>query len=170
VIPLKDDIPARHFPVVTVALIAGGATALLLTEGTSAWVVALSALFLWLFGPSVEDSMGPLRYVAFVAVGVGATALAGAGPEECAAGAVAAVLGGYALLYPHAHVVALGFVPGLMSVYELPALAVAALWLPLQALAGGLEPEPLAGLAAGALTVRPAAHRVQRDYRRAPAY
>ena len=74
------------------------------------------------------------------------------------------------LLYPRAHVVALSLVPGFMTVTQVPALAVLVLWLPLQALAGGLDPAPLAGLAAGALTVRVLAHRVQRDYERAPAF
>jgi len=67
-------------------------------------------------------------------------------------------------------VVALSLVPGSMTVTQVPALVVVAAWLPLQALAGGLDPAPLAGLAVGALTARLLAHRVQRDYQRAPAF
>jgi hypothetical protein len=67
-------------------------------------------------------------------------------------------------------VVALNLVPGFMTVTQVPALPVLALWLPLQALAGGLDPAPLAGVLAGASTARLLAHRVQQDYRRAPAF
>ena len=112
--------------------------------------------------------MGRVRFVVFAALGGGVTAALD--PSSAGAGAVAAVLGGYALLYPRAHVVALSLVPGLMTVIQVPALAVLVLWLPLQALAGGPAPAPLAGLAVGALTARLLAHRVQRDYERAPAY
>ena len=70
--------------------------------------------FLWLFGPSVEDAMGRLRFVLFAALGGGAAAALD--PAAAGAGVVAAVLGGYALLYPRAHVVALSLVPGFMTV------------------------------------------------------
>ena len=172
-IPLKDDIPARRVPLVTFTLIAGAVVAFLvagdeLGDHAGVWVLVVNGLFLFLFGPSVEDAMGRVRFVVFAALGGGAAAALD--PSSAAAGAVAAVLGGYALLYPRAHVVALSLVPGLMTVFELPALAVAAAWLPLQALAAGPEPAPLAGLAAGVLLVRLLAHRTQGDYERAPAF
>ena len=172
-IPLKDDIPARRVPLVTFTLIAAAVVAFFvagdeLGDNAGVWVLVVNALFLWLFGPSVEDAMGRVRFVVFVALGGGAAAALD--PSSAAAGAVAAVLGGYALLYPRAHVVALSLVPGLMTVFELPALAVAVAWLPLQALAAGPEPAPLAGLAAGVLLARLLAHRTQADYERAPAF
>lgn len=173
-IPLKDDIPYRRFPVVTVAVIVAGAIAAVLLDGAPpAWVTLISAVFLWLFGPSVEDAMGPVRYGIFLAVGAAVSAAIEPEAGAAVAGGVAAALGGYALLYPHAHVVTLGFVPGMMSVFELPALAVLATWLPLQALAGGLDPAPLAGLVVGAVAVRLLARDAQRDYQRprgVPAY
>jgi membrane associated rhomboid family serine protease len=165
VIPLKDDIASRRFPVVTVTLIAAGAVALLAVgDAPSPWLVLVSGVFLWLFGPSLEDAMGPVRYVVFLAAGA---AVAGAIEPDAgvaAAGAVGAAMGGYAVLYPRAHVVALGLVPGMMSVFELPALVVLAAWVPLQALAGGTDPAPLAGLVLGALAVRILAHRAQHDH------
>ncbi len=165
-IPLKDDIPARRFPLVTVTLIAAAVVAIAL-EGDP-WPLVVGGAFLWLFGPSVEDAMGRLRFVAFAALG--GAAAAALDPAAAGTGVVAAVLGGYALTYPRAHVVALSLVPGWMTVVRLPALAVLVLWLPLQALAAGLDPAPLAGLGAGLVTVRPLARSVQRDYERAPAY
>ncbi len=64
-------------------------------------------LFLWIFGNNVEDSMGPLKFVAFYLLGGIA---AGAGqliidpnstvPNLGASGAIAGVLGGYLILFP----------------------------------------------------------------------
>ena len=173
VIPLKDDIPARRPPVVTFAGIAATVLAYLVAGDDlgvdgGGWTLALAAGFLWLFGPSVEDAMGHARFLVFLVAG-GALTWA-LDPAAAVAGAVGATLGAYAVLYPRAHVVALNLVPGFMTVTQVPALPVLALWLPLQALAGGLEPAPLAGVLAGALTVRLLAHRVQPDPRRAPAF
>ncbi len=165
-IPLKDDIPARRFPLVTVTLIAAAVAAIVLDADP--WPLVLGGAFLWLFGPSVEDAMGRARFVLFAVLGAGAAAALD--PSSAGAGVVAAVLGGYALLYPRAHVVALSLVPGFMTVVQVPALVVLVLWLPLQALAGGLEPAPLAGLGVGLVTVRMLARTVQRDYARAPAF
>ncbi len=165
-IPLKDDIPARRFPLITVMLIAAAVVAVVL--GADVWPLVLSSGFLWLFGPSVEDSMGRLRFILFAALG--AAAAAAIDPEAAGGGLVAAVLGGYALLYPRAHVVALRLVPGFMTVVQLPALAVLALWPALYLLTAGADPAPLAGLAAGLVSVRLLAHDAQRDYQRAPAY
>jgi membrane associated rhomboid family serine protease len=79
--------------------------------------------FLALFGKNVEDAFGHLRYLAmYVAGGFAATALQtivtlGAGtaadarvPMVGASGAIAAVLGAYWVLYPHARILTLVFV------------------------------------------------------------
>src|SRR3954453_12562008 len=79
--------------------------------------IAGNMLFLWIFGNNVEDSMGPVRFVAFSLLG-GIAALAGQVlvspgaevPTIGASGAIAAVLGGYALLFPRARVVTLIFI------------------------------------------------------------
>ncbi len=164
-IPLKDDIPSRRFPVATLALLCAGAVAaLVVAGGPSAWVVLVSAAFVWLFGPSLEDAMGPTRYLLFLTAG--AAAAAAIQPEAATAGSAAAVVGGYALLYPWAHVVTLGLVPALMGVFQLPALVVLATWPALQGLAAGPDPAPLAGLAVGLAAVRLLARDAQRDYRR----
>ncbi|HEX5909949.1 MAG TPA: rhomboid family intramembrane serine protease [Thermoleophilaceae bacterium] len=172
-IPLKDDIPARRPPVVTFVAIAAAALAWLVAGDRlgvdgGGWTLLVAAAFLWLFAPSVEDAMGQARFTVFLVAG-GALTWA-LDPAAAVAGSVAAVLGAYAVLYPRAHVVALNLVPGFMTVTQVPAPAVLVLWLPLQALAGGLDPAPLAGLAAGAAAARPLAHRVQHDYERAPAF
>src|SRR4051812_49705066 len=66
-------------------------------------------LFLWIFGNNVEDAMGRVKFVLFYLLG-GIAALAlqilvdpsSTNPTLGASGAIAAVLGGYILLYPRA--------------------------------------------------------------------
>ncbi len=103
-------------------------------------------LFLWIFGNNVEDSMGPLKYVLFyLAGGVAADALQivfdtdSAVPTLGASGAVAAVLGGYILLYPRARVITVIFIVIFFTVIELPAMLVLGLWFVQQVAFGVLE-------------------------------
>jgi membrane associated rhomboid family serine protease len=92
-------------------------------------------LFLWIFGNNVEDSMGRARYIAFYLLGglaaIGAQILVdtdAAIPTIGASGAVAAVLGGYLLLYPRARVVTLIFIIFFFTIIELPALVILGFW------------------------------------------
>ena len=100
-------------------------------------------LFLWIFGNNVEDAMGPVKYLAFyIAGGLAVLALQVAvGPNSAvptlgASGAIAAVLGGYILLYPRARVVTLIFIILFFTVIELPALVVLGIWFAEQAIFG----------------------------------
>jgi membrane associated rhomboid family serine protease len=103
-------------------------------------------LFLWIFGNNVEDSISRPRFVAFYLVG-GLAALAaqtaigpnGAVPTVGASGAIAAVLGGYALLYPRARVVTVIFIIIFFTFLELPALVVLGLWFLIQVLYGAAD-------------------------------
>ncbi len=88
-------------------------------------------LFLWVFGNNIEDAMGRLKFVTFYLLG-GLAALAlqvavepnSAVPTIGASGAVAAVLGGYILLYPRARVWTFLWI----VVLPIPALIVLGLW------------------------------------------
>jgi membrane associated rhomboid family serine protease len=100
-------------------------------------------LFLWIFGNNVEDAMGPVKYLAFYLLGgVAALALQVAinpsspTPTLGASGAIAAVLGGYILLYPRARVLTLVFIVLFFTVIELPALVVLGIWFAEQAVFG----------------------------------
>jgi membrane associated rhomboid family serine protease len=211
VFPLKDNIPTRRFPVVTVVIIAictlvwfvfeasfwnisqtgqervieygaipyevtnpgddcgvDASSARIVCEGQPGvsgtapaqapwWVTIFTSmfmhgsflhlagnmLFLWIFGNNIEDSMGPTRFVAFYLLG-GVAALGGqiltdpdaTIPTVGASGAIAAVLGGYALLYPRARVITLFFIIIFFTVIELPALLVLGGWFALQLLYG----------------------------------
>jgi membrane associated rhomboid family serine protease len=96
-------------------------------------------LFLWVFGNNVEDSMGRLKFVLFYLLG-GLVALyaqaaidpGSTAPTIGASGAVAAVLGGYALIHPHARVLTLIFIIFFVTLVEIPALILLAVWFVLQ--------------------------------------
>ena len=110
-------------------------------------------LFLWIFGNNIEDSMGPFRFIGFYVLGGLAAVLAqtvidpnSTIPTIGASGAVAAVLGAYALLYPRARVVTLVFIIIIFTVIELPALVVLGLWFLLQLFYGAAElSQPIGG-------------------------
>jgi membrane associated rhomboid family serine protease len=199
-IPLKDDIPTRRTPVLTLALIAinvivyflveqglwglgdvgnervveYGAIPAEITEGENLpvsdeapfWLTTITSmflhgsllhlggnmLFLWIFGNNIEDSMGRLAFLAFYLLG-GFAALGlhilsdpdSAVPTVGASGAIAAVLGAYARLYPRARVVTLVFIVIIFTVVTLPALLVLGLWFLLQLLPAFAEPVDGAG-------------------------
>ncbi len=144
-------------------------------------------LFLWIFGNNIEDSMGKGRFVAFYLLGGLVAVLAqtliepnAAVPTIGASGAVAAVLGGYALLYPHARVVTLLFIIIFFTIVELPALLVLGAWFALQALSGATEvTQPvgdgggvayfahIGGFLFGLATIKLFANHVHEDYERA---
>jgi membrane associated rhomboid family serine protease len=100
-------------------------------------------LFLWIFGNNVEDSMGPVKFLAFYVLG-GLAAIAAQTaidpsstvPTIGASGAVAAVLGGYILLFPRARVITVIFIVFFFTIVQLPALLVLGFWF-LQQLAFG---------------------------------
>jgi membrane associated rhomboid family serine protease len=97
-------------------------------------------LFLWIFGNNVEDSMGPVKFFLFYILG-GISALAlqvaidpsSPIPTLGASGAIAAVLGGYIVLYPRARVLTLVIIILFFTVIELPALVMLGIWFAEQA-------------------------------------
>src|SRR5205807_3074964 len=110
-------------------------------------------LFLWIFGNNVEDSMGPVKYLAFYIVG-GLAALGlqvAIGPNSTAptlgaSGAIAAVLGGYIVLYPRARVLSLIFIVFFVTIIEVPAVFLLGFWFLEQLLFGAANAtQPLGG-------------------------
>jgi membrane associated rhomboid family serine protease len=105
--------------------------------------LAGNMVFLWIFGNNVEDSMGPLRFLGFYLLGgIAALGLQVAidpdslGPTLGASGAIAAVLGGYIVLYPRARVLTLVLIIFFFGVIELPAVAMIGAWFIVQAVFG----------------------------------
>lgn len=117
--------------------------------GVSDWFTVLSSLFLhggwlhflgnmwflFLFGRSVEDRLGPAIYTCLY-LGSGIVAglthatvdLSSAVPTVGASGAIAGVLGAYVWLFPHARVAAVIPIVFLFPVVELPAWVFLGLW------------------------------------------
>jgi membrane associated rhomboid family serine protease len=250
VLPLKDNIPTRRFPVVTVAIIAiccfvyfvlekgglsGPSDAFVVKYGAipyeikhagvhcalighaiacgkhgapsqpATWLTVLYAmflhgsllhiggnmLFLWIFGNNVEDSMGRGRFVLFYLLGgvvatlvqVAATTGSDAAvPTLGASGAIAAVLGAYAVLYPRARVLTVVFIIIFFTVIELPALLVLVGWFLLQVASASSQTlggggvayfAHIGGFVFGLLTIKLFANRAQDDYdsaNRIPVY
>jgi membrane associated rhomboid family serine protease len=173
------------------------------TSQPATWVTAFSSmfmhggivhlggnmLFLWIFGNNVEDSMGPVKFTAFYLLGGLAALVAqiliepsSAVPTIGASGAVAAVLGGYILLYPGARVVTLIFIIFFFTIVELPATLILGFWFLLQVAYGayGLANPSgggggiayfahIGGFAFGLLTIKLFASRTK-DYSPPPKY
>ena len=97
--------------------------------------IAGNMLFLAIFGPNVEEAMGRLRFPVFYLLG-GLAALAGqvlidsnsTAPTLGASGAIAAVLGGYIVLYPRARVLCIVFIVFFFTLLEIPAILLLGLW------------------------------------------
>ena len=90
--------------------------------------------FLWIFGNNVEDRLGPIIYFIFYLVG-GCLAMAchwaydpsSIVPVIGASGAVASILGAYAVTFPKAQVRTLLFL-GIVTTFDIPALVWLGLW------------------------------------------
>ena len=96
-------------------------------------------LFLWVFGNNIEEKMGRLKFLLFYVlaglIAVYTQALIDPGstaPTIGASGAVAGVLGGYALLFPAARVITLIFIVFFVTLVEIPAYVMLGIWFLLQ--------------------------------------
>ncbi|TCT12479.1 membrane associated rhomboid family serine protease [Tepidamorphus gemmatus] len=101
---------------------------------------------LWIFGPAVEDRLGPGRFVLFylfcgVAAGL---AHALANPESVvpalgASGAIAGVIGCYARMFPAARLVVIVPILFIPLFFEIRAIVFAAIWFATQVIPGLLS-------------------------------
>jgi membrane associated rhomboid family serine protease len=101
--------------------------------------IAGNMLFLWVFGNNIEDRLGRVKFLFFYLlaglIAVYTQALidpASTAPTIGASGAIAGVLGAYALLFPRARVLTLIFIIFFVTLVEIPALILLALWFILQ--------------------------------------
>ncbi len=99
--------------------------------------------FLWIFGDNVEDTLGSFRFLLFYLVcglAAGATHYAlsptSTVPTIGASGAIAGVLGAYAILFPGSRVLTLVPLGFFLRLVELPAWVMLGLWFLLQAVSG----------------------------------
>jgi membrane associated rhomboid family serine protease len=157
-----------------------------------------NAVFLWVFGNNVEDSMGRLRFLVFYLLcGLAAAAAQVAvGPSSAipmvgASGAISGVLGGYLVLYPKVHVRVLFILIIFVRIIRIPAYLVLLWWIGYQVVLGlpqlmSVDPEVSSGVAfwahiggfvAGLLLIKLFArrdfveqHKAERKARAAPAW
>ena len=114
-------------------------------------------VFLWAFGPEVEDLMGPWRYLAFYLLGGVVAALAQLAtapgstvPNLGASGAIAAVMGAFLVTYPRDQIRSLLVIFVFVNVAYIPAALLIGVWFLIQALSLGViahQPESTGGVA-----------------------
>ena len=150
------------------------------------WITVLSAMFmhaswshilgnmvfLWAFGPEIEDAMNPLRYLLFYVAG-GLAAMLGqialtphsTVPDLGASGAIAAVMGAFLVTYPRDRIKSLLIIFVFVNVTFIPAAVLIGFWfltqlfnlgsVVAQAQTGGVAyAAHVAGAVFGALTAR----------------
>ncbi|HYL60996.1 MAG TPA: rhomboid family intramembrane serine protease [Candidatus Methylomirabilis sp.] len=96
-------------------------------------------VFLWAFGPEIEDAMNPLRYLAFYLIGglVAMLAQVAASPSSTvpnlgASGAIAAVMGAFLVTYPRDKIRAVLFIFVFVRVTFIPAGLLIGFWFLIQ--------------------------------------
>ncbi|TCO71910.1 rhomboid family intramembrane serine protease [Rhodovulum euryhalinum] len=111
-------------------------------------------LFLWIFGDNLEEELGHLGFLGFYLAGGLAAGLAQYAmdplslvPMVGASGAIAAVMGGYLLLFPRARVDILIFLVVIIRILPVPAWLMLGLWFGLQLFAGAATPTDQGGVA-----------------------
>jgi len=126
--PEPLDAPAWYLTILTSMFMHGGFLHII-----------FNMLFLWVFGNNVEDAMGRVKFLLFYLAGGAAAVYAQAlidpsstVPTIGASGAVAAVLGAYALLHPRARVHTLIFIVFIITVVQIPAALLLGIWFVLQ--------------------------------------
>jgi len=101
-------------------------------------------IFLWAFGPEIEDAMGRGRYLAFYLIGGFAAMLAqiAADPHSTvpnlgASGAIAAVMGAFIVTYPRDQIKAVLFIFIFFRITLIPAALLIGFWFLIQLVHAG---------------------------------
>jgi membrane associated rhomboid family serine protease len=105
--------------------------------------LAGNMLYLWIFGSSIEDALGRLRFVLFYLVcGLGAASVqvwanpASRIPMVGASGAISGVLGAYLRVYPRARILTVVPLGCFVTFVEISALIVLGCWILVQVVNG----------------------------------
>ncbi|MGD0157623.1 MAG: rhomboid family intramembrane serine protease [Terracidiphilus sp.] len=101
-------------------------------------------VFLWAFGPVMEDAMGRVRYLAFYLIGgvVAMLAQVSASPGSTvpclgASGAIAAVMGAFIVMYPRDRIRSVLWILIFIRVTYIPAILLIGVWFVIQLLDAG---------------------------------
>src|SRR6185437_11846155 len=102
-------------------------------------------IFLWAFGPEIEDAMNPLRYAIFYLLGGFAAMLAqvtvdpsSTVPNLGASGAIAAVMGVFLVTYPRDKIKAFFFIGWLRRIMMNPGYNLSRDWCMIQLVSNGV--------------------------------
>ncbi len=172
VIP-ADLISGRHLETILTAMFMHGS-----------WLhIVGNMVFLWAFGPEMEDVMGPERYGAFYLLGgiVSMLAQVAADPSATlpclgASGAIAAVMGAFVVTYPRDRIRVLLLFGFFYRITLMPAALLIGLWFVLQLFSAGTITDAqsggvaymahIAGVVFGAVTGRLFTNRIRLAQRR----
>jgi membrane associated rhomboid family serine protease len=115
-----------------------------------------NAIFFWVFGNNIEDSMGPFRFLAFYLlcglIAAGTHILmqpASPVPTVGASGAISGILGAYLVLYPKVRVNMLFIFVIFFRVFAIPAWLVLIWWFALQVIASLPQLNPMPDVSGG---------------------
>jgi membrane associated rhomboid family serine protease len=139
---IYGDAFVLKWSVVPAELIAGHHWATVLTamfmHGSWSHIIG-NMVFLWAFGPEIEDAMGPVRYVIFYLLGglVATAAQVAAGPHSTvpnlgASGAIAAVMGAFLVTYPRDRIKSLLVIFVFVRIRLIPAALLIGVWFLIQ--------------------------------------
>ena len=126
-----DIVAGRHWITILTAMFMHGS-----------WLhIAGNMVFLWAFGPEIEDAMNPWRYAAFYLAGgvVAMLAQIAANPASTiaclgASGAIAAVMGGFLVTYPRDKIRTVLLIGWLARITFIPAALLIGFWFVIQLL------------------------------------
>lgn len=127
--------PTDYWPFLTAAFLHGG------------WLhIILNMWTLFIFGQTMENRMGSIPFLAFyLACAVASTAVhawfnaMSDVPVIGASGAIAGVIGAYALTFPTARITLLVPIIIIPLIFDIPAIAFAVIWFGMQVLQGAWE-------------------------------
>jgi membrane associated rhomboid family serine protease len=104
------------------------------------WIHILgNMLFFWVFGPEIEDVMGPLRYLTFYLLGGLVASVAqilidptSTIPNLGASGAIAGVMGAFLITYPRDRIRTIIFLGWFVQIAFIPAILLVGIWFLIQ--------------------------------------
>jgi len=139
---LGGDAFVQQWSVVPATIVAGQHWVTILTAMFmhGGWMHIIgNMVFLWAFGPEIEDAMGPVRYVAFYLLGGVVAFLAQVAamssstvPNLGASGAIAAVMGAFLITYPRDRIRTLLLLGWFVTVTVIPAAVLIGIWFLIQ--------------------------------------
>ena len=124
-----DIVAGRHWTTILTAMFMHGG-----------WLhIGGNMLFLWAFGPEIEEAMGPARYLLFYLLGGLAATIAQVAaaptstvPNLGASGAIAAVMGAFLVTYPRDRIRSVLLILVFISITYIPAVLLIGVWFLLQ--------------------------------------